>query len=185
MDRDDDATMALVAAGDEAAMAGFVGRWQGPVQSYARRFLACSADEAADLAQDAFLRVWTARERWRPDTRVSAWLFTIVANLCRNRRRSILRRPTLVALDPVAPSELDDAAPAATDPYQEATAAELAAILHRALGELPEHQRAALLLRQVEGLSYQDIAAVLGVSASAVDALLSRARRSLAKKIAG
>ncbi len=178
-------TMNAVADGDELAMADLVQRWQGPVLSFICRFLACQREEARDLAQEAFLRVWSSGHRWRPEARFSTWLFTIVTNLCRNQIRTVKRRPVLVTLENQE-SEGFVAEPqshAASDPHALYEASEMAHRIHDALARLPENQRAALLLKRVEGLSYREIANILKVSESAVESLLVRARRTLLKNI--
>ncbi len=179
--------MERLAAGDDGALAELVARWQGPVTACVARFLGCPAEEASDLAQETFLRVWRERHRWQPRAAFSTWLFAIALNLCRNQRRSARRRPELV---PIGADEAGDglpavAAPLDDDPFERARAGEVAAVARRALLELPDTQRAALLLRRFEGLSYRDIATTLGVSEGAVESLLVRARRALAAAIFG
>jgi RNA polymerase sigma-70 factor (ECF subfamily) len=173
--------MQRLAADDEEAMAGLVAHWQRPVLAYICRFLSCSDDEARDLAQEVFLRVWQQRRRWQPRASFSTWLFTIVSNLCRNRRRDLSRRPYLVAVETEPDGEpgLDLEAPVAADPHARAEAGELADKLRSAVGDLPEKQRAALLLRRFQAMSYREIAGILNVTPAAVDSLLVRARRRL------
>jgi RNA polymerase sigma-70 factor (ECF subfamily) len=173
--------MQRLAADDEEAMASLVSHWQRPVLAFICRFLACSDDEARDLAQEVFLRVWRQRRRWQPQARFSTWLFTIVANLCRNRRRDLSRRPKLVVVETDSDGEhvLGLQAPVATDPHARAEAGELADRLRSAVGDLPDKQRAALLLRRFQAMSYSEIAGILDVTPAAVDSLLVRARRRL------
>jgi len=177
--------MRAVARGDELAMADLVKRWQVPVLSYICRFLGCPHEEARDIAQEAFLRVWTASGQWRPTARFSTWLFTIVANLCRNQLRTVGRRPILVAIDDQESAVVahEPRSGPGLDPEVLAKASQLAEQIQRALAELPENQRAALLLKGVHGHSYREIAEILGISESAVESLLVRARRTLAKNI--
>jgi len=183
VERDDDLRlMRRLAEGEDQAMAALVERWQVPVLSFVCRFLGCSDDEARDVAQEAFLRVWRQRERWRPTAAFSTWLFTIVSNLCRNRARDLGRRPALLQLgvDEKGDPAVDLPAPLVDDPHARAEAAEAAARLRVAISRLPENQRVALLLRRFANLSYREIGDVLGVTPSAVDSLLVRARRALA-----
>lgn len=181
MNDDEIRLMTRLAEDDEDALAEFVQRWQKPVLAFIGRYLGCDDDEARDVAQEVFLRVWRSRHRWQPRARLSSWLFTIVNNLCSNRTRDLTRRPTLVAVS--GTDAVTAPSPAGTDPHAQAEAKELASRLRCALAELPDAQRAALLLRRFEDLSYSDIAEVLGVTPSAVDGLLTRARRTLEKKI--
>jgi len=182
----DVALMRRVAAGDDAAMAELVQNWQEPVLSFVFRFLGCGREDALDLSQEAFLRVWRQRRRWRPTARFSTWLFTIVSNLCRNHLRTISRRPGLVPIagvgcDDTAP---DPPAPPGANPHLRAEASQTAASIRAAVGDLPELQRAALLLRRFGGMSYREIATILETTPSAVDSLLVRARRHLTQALA-
>ena len=182
----DVALMRRVAAGDDAAMAELVRFWQEPVLSFVFRFLGCGREDALDLSQEAFLRVWRQRSRWRPTARFSTWLFTIVSNLCRNHRRTVSRRPELVSMAGVGCDDTipDLPAPPSANPHFCAEASQAAAAIRTAVADLPELQRAALLLRRFGGMSYREIAAVLETTPSAVDSLLVRARRHLSQALA-
>lgn len=179
--------MARLAGGDDSALAELVARWQRPVLAHVARFLGCPPEEAQDIAQEAFLRVWRERRRFEPRAAFSTWLFAIVLNLCRNRRRSAQRRPVLVPIGVDGAGEPFPAieAGADADPLACARASELEGKVRRALRSLPESQRAAVLLRRFEGMSYREIATVLGSSEGAVESLLVRARRALAAAIFG
>jgi RNA polymerase sigma-70 factor (ECF subfamily) len=178
--------MRRVAAGDDAAMAELVQNWQEPVLSFVCRFLGCGREDALDLSQEAFLRVWRQRRRWRPTARFSTWLFTIVSNLCRNHRRTMSRRPELVPIkgDGCEDTTPDPPAPPSSSPHFRAEASQAAASIRAAVAHLPEQQRAALLLRRFGGMSYREIAAVLETTPSAVDSLLVRARHHLTQALA-
>lgn len=179
--------MRRLATDDAAALAELMRRWQRPVLGYVCRFLGCTEDEAGDIAQETFLRVWIQRKRWRPRASFQTWLFTIVGNLCRNRKRDLSRRPPTTPTDPATADgdTLGLAAPAGDDPHARVAASELASRVRHALGRLPANQRSALLLRRFQALSYREIAEILGTTPSAVDSLLTRARRTLAETILG
>lgn len=178
--------MGRLAADDEPAMAELIEHWQLPVLAHVCRSLGCADDEARDLAQEVFLRVWRQRRRWKPTAAFSTWLFTIVTNLCRNRRRDLDRRPALVSLEigDRGDPKLDLQCSVEDDPHARAEASDLAGRLHRALEQLPENQRSALLLKRFQNMSYRQIAEVLKVTPSAVDSLLVRARRNLLVSLA-
>jgi RNA polymerase sigma-70 factor (ECF subfamily) len=138
-------------------------------------------DEAEDLAQEVFLRVYRTRKTYRPRAKFSTWLFTIANNLALNARRSHQRKPTvpLPAQDSgplgTRPAEqlVQDAGPA---PSQQLAHKELATVIRQALESLNDRQRAAVVLNKFEDLNYAEIAEVMGLSTKAVKSLLSRAR---------
>jgi len=178
-----DELMGRLARDDEAALDALVGALAPAMLRFARRTLLGDACEAEDVVQEAFVRLWRARHRWRPTASVRTYLFTIVTRLCLNRRRSFLRRPPHGPL-PEADGAGDpgDGAP---DPERLATSAQLRAALVEELAALPPAQRAAVLLRHEGGLSYQAIAAALDTTAGAVESLLSRARTRLRTRLEG
>jgi RNA polymerase sigma-70 factor, ECF subfamily len=141
--------------------------------STARR-LTGRAEDALDIVQETFLRAFRTFHNFRAGTNPKAWLFTILRSVAANRHRDDQRRPRLVALD-----DLDErfAAHAASGP----PAIELdAAEVERALASLPEEFRLAVLLVDVEELSYEEAADVLACPVGTVRSRLSRARRGLA-----
>jgi RNA polymerase sigma-70 factor (ECF subfamily) len=139
------------------------------------------ADEAEDLAQEVFLRVYRTRKTYHPRARFSTWLFTIANNLASNARRSHQRKPTVplagqesgpLGLRP-AEQLVEDTGPA---PSQQFAHKELAAVIRQALESLNDRQRLAVVLNKFEGLNYAEIADIMGLSTKAVKSLLSRAR---------
>ncbi len=141
------------------------------VYRYALAVLGNRAD-AEDATQQTFLSAYRAWERGERPRRAHNWLITIAHNVCRQRFRERSRRPAEVALDA-------DAVPASVDEPLEI------ADLMTALSRLRFNQRAALVMRELEGRSYDDIAGTLGVSHSAVETLLFRARRGLREQLEG
>jgi RNA polymerase sigma factor (sigma-70 family) len=142
----------------------------GDVYRYTYAVLGNHAD-AEDVTQTTFVNALRALERGeRPDD-PSRWLIVIAHNLVRQRWRQAAARPTLVELEADVPDATGDDA-----------AHELEELV-RALQRIPETQREALVMRELEGRSYRDIAAVLGLSTSALETLLFRARRSLADEL--
>src|ERR671931_512867 len=137
------------------------------VYHYALAVLRNPAD-AEDVTQTTFLNALRAYDRGERPKSAQNWLIAIAHNVCRQRFRQSLRRPREVALEEdVADRLADDDAPSAED-------------IRRALGALGFNQRSALVMRELEGRSYADIAQILGVSVSAVETLLFRARRARA-----
>jgi RNA polymerase sigma-70 factor (ECF subfamily) len=141
-------------------------------------------EEAEDLAQEVFLRVYRTRKKYRPRAKFSTWLFTIANNLALNALRSRQRKP-------VIPLEARDSGPLGPRPAEQLVRdrehqpsehmqqQELAAIVQQALGELNERQRAAVVLNKFEDMNYAEIAEVMNLTTKAVKSLLSRARDNL------
>ncbi|MBI2932778.1 MAG: RNA polymerase sigma factor [Planctomycetes bacterium] len=159
--------MMRVAQGDEDAFAELVRLTRRRVYGLIYRFVG-RAREADDLAQEAYLRVWQARGRYRPEARFSTWLYTIVARLCLNARAKVARR---AGREPAG-----EEAVVPPDPVERREEAE--AVRAAVLG-LPEGQRMAVALRYFGGLSDRETAEALGVSLAAAQALLFRARQGL------
>ncbi len=166
--------------GDEEALAGIIARYSTQVTNLARRMLG-DREAAEDVAQEAFLRVYQARDRFRPDSDFRVWLYRIVGNLCRNELRRRGRKPVELAGDV---ADRAGALPhSESRPERAAESEALRAAIQDALQHLPENQRQAVLLRRYEGLSYAEIGQILGCSEGAVDGLLSRARSTLRKHL--
>ena len=169
--------MRRVQSGDEAAFAQLLETWELPVKRLLARFVQNTA-EAEDLAQEAFVRVWQQRDRFRPDGEFRPWLFAIAVNLARNRLRWWRRRPavSLDAWTDHAPVELADAAlnqAAAVERREQIEA------VRAAIAGLPANLREAVILFEYEELSHAEISAALGCSAKAVETRLYRARELL------
>jgi RNA polymerase sigma-70 factor (ECF subfamily) len=142
-------------------------------------------DQAEDLAQEVFLRVYRARKRYVVGAKFSTWLYTIANHVAANALRSRSRRPevnlTSKPNDSTGASVLDKMALAASGamPTRQLDKAELREVVRAALGELSERQRMAVLLNKFEGMSYADIATTMDMSPQAIKSLLSRARVNL------
>lgn len=143
--------------------------------------------EAADLAQETFVRVYQHRARFDPRRKFSTWLYTIATNLARDRQRRQLRRPQ-VSLDAASESSettlgerLETTAPSPPEMLQ---AEERAAAVRAAISGLPEDLRTALILAAYEDRSQAEIAAVLDCTVKAVETRLYRARHQLRERLA-
>jgi RNA polymerase sigma factor (sigma-70 family) len=134
-----------------------------------------SREEAEDAVQTTFLNAFRGLSRGVVPESEAAWLFKIAENVCLSRHRASFRRRRVEAPADLRAVEETVAAPARPD--------EELIPLEDALADMPEAQRRALLLREWQGLSYREIAAELGVSQSAVETLIFRARRSLARRL--
>ena len=163
--------MALVQRRDQAAFSRLVSRHLTSVHRYLVRLTGSDAD-AEELSQEAFLRLWERAGSYRPGkVKLSTWLHRVAHNLAVDELRR--RRPTESA------HEGELLADEAADPETIAASRETDERLQAALGQLPDGQRAALLLCQVQGFSNRDAAEILGVTVRSLESLVARARRTL------
>ena len=172
-DWDDSTLMRARAEGEIEALGELVHRYQDKALRVAYRMLG-RWNLAEDVVQDAFLHVYRAAPRYRPKAKFMTWLYRIVTNLCLDTRRREKR----------APAELTDASnvPHPSPPDDPLEVNERIAMVRNAVQELPERQRAVIVLHRYERLSYFEIAEVTGWSESAVESLLVRAYANLRKK---
>jgi RNA polymerase sigma-70 factor (ECF subfamily) len=176
--------MMRVRDGDAAAFEELVLRYQNRLLTVLEHLVG-NREQAEDLAQDVFVRVFKARERYQPEARFSTWLFTIANNVASNALRSRSRRREVGVPEgngsDSAPMALDQLAKAASGflPTRNLDKAEQAEMVRHAVAALSERQRMALLLAKFEGMSYQDIAQTMNLSVQAIKSLLSRARVNL------
>lgn len=174
--------MLRVKGGDDAAFAELVAEFQDRVTGLLYHLVG-NADEAEDLAQEVFLRVYRSRERYEPTAKFSTWLFTIVNNIARNSIRDRRRRREREAVDPnqsnVRPLEYMAIAPSGAMPSRIFARGELGEMVRAAVSQLSDDQRLALILNKFEHMNYKQIAEVLGRSETAVKSLLARARSVL------
>lgn len=170
----DEALMQAVALGDLAAFERLVLRHQESAWRTAYRMLGCH-QTAEDVAQEAFLRIFEAADRYRATAAFRTYLYRIVVRLCLDH----LRKGRPVPSDNLLPT--DDW----PSPDQQATDAEQAQAVQEAIGSLPPKQRTAVVLRYYEGLSGREIAAAMETSLKAVQRLLARARATLEGLLGG
>ena len=176
-ERDDPGLLARLRAGDRGAFEDLVIAHQHRVFGLARRMLGSDA-EAEEIAQEAFLRAHRALARFRGDARLSTWLYSITSRLCLNRLAAPERRRPRAGDEALA-TVADEGADAGV----EAERRELYTALAQAIAALPEERRIVVLLRDVEGLSYEEIAAALDLEPGTVRSRLHRARMDLKDKL--
>jgi RNA polymerase sigma-70 factor (ECF subfamily) len=174
-------------AGDEAAYAELVEAHQRMVVQLAVNLLGGDRDEARDLAQDVFLRVFRTIDGFRGQSSLRTWIYRITVNQARNRHRFWCRRHRAdqVSLDAHIASHGDFPTATAGRPDQLLQTKELGARLQQALDGLPFEQRTAIVLREVDGLSYEEIAFSLGIAVGTVKSRLTRARQTLRAELCG
>jgi RNA polymerase sigma-70 factor, ECF subfamily len=159
-----------IASGDPKAFRSLVDAHAGPLVTYATRILGNQA-EAEEIVQEVFVRVWQKAETYHGGARATTWLHSIAHNLAidalRKRRKS-------------GDADMDLAeGPSSERPLDLLEQKRRATSLSEALGQVPERQKMALLLRYEQGLKDSEIADVLGLSVDASESLLARARRTL------
>ena len=174
-----------VVQGDAEAFALLVQRYQHSVVRVARGILN-DVHASEDVAQEVFLRVYRTRDRYQPKARFSTWIYRIAANVSLNALRSRSRRRNIsVPLsysaeetqEGQASSHVEDHRVAQPDTRIEQE--ELRLHVRESVDQLPENQKVAVILNKYEGMSYDEIGAVMGCSVMAVKSLLARARSNL------
>jgi RNA polymerase sigma-70 factor (ECF subfamily) len=177
-------------AGDETAFDTLVLRHRERAFNIAYPLL-LDREDATEVAQDAFVKAYRNIGRFRGDCEFTTWLYQIVVNLARNRRRWWMRRgkATTVSMDYAVETrdgELTREVPAATDPPDvEAARSEFVKALDERITGLPTPYREILFLRNVENMSYQEIAVLLHCSVGTVKSRMARAREALREVMTG
>jgi RNA polymerase sigma-70 factor (ECF subfamily) len=177
--------MMLFQDGNVDAFAQLIRRSQHKVFSVIYRFLGDRA-ESEDLTQEVFLRVYRTAGRYEPTAKFSTWLYRIATNISLNAIRNKSRFRT-VSLE-VRQDESDDfhrEIPDDNNPGPDLAMhnEELSKVVMAAIEQLPDQQKAAIILNKYEGLSYEDVAGILNCSVMAVKSLLSRARSNLKSRL--
>ena len=174
------AVIQSVLDGDVNAFETLVKEYEKNVYNLALRMTGNSED-AADMSQEAFIKAYNSLSSFRGDSKFSVWLYRIVSNVCLDYLRSRTRKPT-VSLS----TENDDGEEVELDIADESQSPELLLdrsltrdAVRRGLAVLPPDHREILLLREIQGLSYEEIAAALGLEAGTVKSRIFRARKKL------
>jgi len=169
----DERLVALARAGSDAAFAAIHERYREPLIAYIRRLLGPHADDAEDVVQDSFIRALRAMRSSERELALKPWLYTIV----RNRALDHLRRPATHNLELL--DDVHEAPPELHDPATRIFERDRVLHLVSDIAALPERQRRALVLRELDGASYREVAGALHVSIPATKSLLVRARGNL------
>lgn len=172
--RSDEQLVALFRAGNEEAFRVIHDRYRTRLFAYARQMLAGSRQDAEDALQDVFVRAYSGLRANDSELTLHAWLYRVAHNRCIDE----LRKPA-----PPAPEVLEILRPPVNDPTAEAERRESLRRLIVDVRRLPDQQRSALLMRELGGMAYTDVAAALGTSVPAVKSLLVRARVSLVEAL--
>jgi RNA polymerase sigma-70 factor, ECF subfamily len=178
-----------VKSGDESSFELLLQRYRTPLVNFLYRMVR-SREQAEDLAQEVFIRVYRAREEYVPSAKFTTWLFRIATNLALNSLRDHRYQKLEMSIDaPLTSSEEGDERPfEVADKHptveQELVEEERRKMIRHAIEKLPEKQRAAVLLHKYQELDYAEIAKILNCSESALKSLLFRAYEMLRVELA-
>ncbi|HNV22131.1 MAG TPA: sigma-70 family RNA polymerase sigma factor [Candidatus Hydrogenedentes bacterium] len=173
--------------GDTSAFDVIADRYGKRLYNVAVRFLG-NREDALDICQEAFVRAYQSLDSYRGDARFYTWLYSIAANLARNRLRDRSRKgrdrgTSLDALFENAPAVANAAAAATRNPGTDAMEHEMEEVLQRCLEELPDHYRLPFVLRTFDDLSYEEIAEVMDCPPGTVKSRLNQARKRLRERL--
>ena len=170
--------------GDRDAFGQLVLTHQNKVYSLCVHMLN-SREEAEDLAQEAFLKAWRSLDSFHEESSFATWMHRLTTNLCLDHLRKQSRRQNVSVAVSLDDEEAVFAEPADlnSDPQRELERKERQKALEKGLKELPEHHRRALVMREVSGMSYQEIADALELDLGTVKSRIARAREALRKRL--
>jgi len=177
----DDLLVKRAQDGDRNALSELVYRYERKTYNLAYRLMGNHAD-ASDAAQEALVRVCLRLHNFRGDSAFSTWLFRVVTNTCLDelRRRGRLRHASLDDVLPLEEGAVQRQAPDEADsPVEHAERQEVQAAVQRAIKRLPDEYRVVVVMRDIQGLSYHEIAALLGTTLGTIKSRLHRARQAL------
>jgi RNA polymerase sigma-70 factor (ECF subfamily) len=177
-----------VVDGSEAAFATIVDRYKNRLQNVIYRYIR-DYQRSEDLAQEAFVRVYLHRERYRKTGKFSTWIFTIAVNLAKNEIRRKVRLRNVLSLEHLM-ELLGSSEPLLKDENQPSTdrraeRGQTGEVVAKAITKLPEVYRETLILRDIEGLTYEEIAEILDIPGGTVRSRINRARLMLKDKLKG
>ena len=178
----DESLIRRIKAGDVQAFEEIVKTYEKPVYNLALRYTG-NPDDAFDVSQDVFLRVYRSIDTFKGQSKFSTWLYQIATNICIDHCRKASRKKEIsmtVTDDTGEETELDFADNSYT-PEQVIEQEELKEELNRCIGKLGDEHRLILTLRDIEGLSYQEIGTILQMEQGTVKSRLFRAREKLRK----
>jgi RNA polymerase sigma-70 factor, ECF subfamily len=172
--------------GDEDAFSVIIGRYRSPITNYLYRFLN-DYEEAVDLAQETFVRVYFAIDRYHTDYAFSTYIYRIATNLAISEIRKRKRRTILSLTGLFQADAEDDTEFQPTDdrslPDKDLIDDEQGRVIAKAIATLPPKYRVPVILRDIEGKTYEEIASILGLGLGTTKSRISRARALLKEKL--
>ena len=171
-------------AGDRNAFAALVSAYESKIYNLALRYLG-NREDAMDASQEVFLRVFRFLPGFQEESGFSTWIYRIGVNVCKDMlvKQSKRNEQSIEVEDEEEERRTIDIVDCRYSPEQILENAELKTILSSAIASLPEQQREVVVLRDIQGLSYEEIASVLSLESGTVKSRLSRARENLRKKL--
>jgi RNA polymerase sigma-70 factor, ECF subfamily len=183
MMRTDEELVASATAGDLDSFNQLVSRWERPIYALAYRTLGREED-ARDVVQEAFLRAYRGLRGFKGQAKFSSWLYRITLNLCRDWIRRERRAPVVTLPEGTDPVDLADDRASPAESVEELVARrEMSRAVARAMAELPEEQRSAILLKEYHGLTFQEIADMLDCPLSTVKTRLYQGLSVLRRRL--
>ena len=180
----DDKLVKRAKKGDSRAFDLLVLKYQGRVAQLVSRYVS-NAAEVEDVTQEAFIKAYRALPKFRGDSTFYTWLYRIAANAAKNHLVALSRRPTTdLALDDSESYEVPGRLKDNESPDEVIMGQQLEAVISQAIDALPLELKAALTLREFEGLSYDEIAEVLECPIGTVRSRIFRAREAIDQKVA-
>ncbi len=185
-ERTDEELILLVQEGQNQAFDILVGRYKNRLYSYLYRMLG-NESEAEEFVQEAFVRAYMHADKYRTIARFSTWLYTIATNLVRNRIRNIKRRPRTISMwtennggEDGRWVDIKDKSPT---PEETVDRKKLQELIQQAIEKIPSRYRPAFVLREINGLSYEEIAATTGLKLGTVRSRINRGRMHFKKAV--
>jgi RNA polymerase sigma-70 factor (ECF subfamily) len=182
----DEELVARSIRGDADSFNELILRWERPIYALAYRTIGREED-ARDVCQETFLRAFRALPAFRGQAKFSSWLYRIALNLCRDWMRRERRTPIAPAPEDVDLMELAAASEPSESIENLVARQDLARVVERAMAKLPEEQRTAIILKEYQGLTFQEIADLVGCPLSTVKTRLYQGltvlRRELARSV--
>lgn len=183
MTRTDEELVARATAGDLDSFNQLVARWERPIYALAYRTLGREED-ARDVVQEAFLRAYRGLAGFKGQAKFSSWLYRIALNLCRDWIRRERRAPVVQVPEGTDPIDLADLQASPAESVEDLVARrEMSQAVARAMADLPEEQRTAILLKEYHGLTFQEIADMLECPLSTVKTRLYQGLSVLRRRL--